>query len=1129
MRESRERSRGGEGGRGERGEGRDRNGSGWMSESGRKFGGVVDGGNEMEGEDIEGDMFGWERDARMERDGRERTGRRVRREETDDEDKEEGDEDEEGEGEEEEEERGRSKNFTVSLKTSEWWEKQEQGFPSLSELQMPDLKKRRERVPAEEKWKKKMARKREKNLLAEESTPAFERYLDREEGGEEWKKRKLNWMLEELVVMRPSPLVKLLNAQRSWISPKDVRYIIDRLLDDGEGLRAVRVLKWNQQMDWYEPNFDIYTRLAEEMARMSKISRCMEIYDMMMTRGMAPLATTYEIIINSLLKEGQAGEIEKAWALYQRMKQFAETAPSTDLQSTLFQYLSGGPWNTNFISRAETVLRDMQRSGGEGSEDMYSRLTQLLGRRGEVEKVEELMEEMKNLGLTPNRAALAAILEACAKSAVRKKARQPEFGKVETILKMYRREEGDGDGDGDKEGEAEEREEIKALAERAERGFAEIKKLKKNPDASMYSLTMESFSFAGWHEKVEKLYEEMEERKMVLNVKVHNLLMEAYCEMGKREKAENLLKEMVEGNEPLGVAYNALLKMYVEKGELEKVEEAFKNMEVVRCDQNEESYNLLIESYLQRAKRGQEIGEREEWLKKANDVYKEMKEKGGVGVNQKTFELMLSAFVEGDKKEEAKELYTTMQSTVGTKLKMTKDLKNSLIKVVGLKKILLDEKLKLKLDTNQRELLVGILLGGARIESHDNDRTYEIHFEQNVDNPLKLELLNYLYQSFRDWAQSAPKLRLNEKIYVSDSGSDSGSNSVSVSFENQHRKERRRGDLLVEKEEERTGKREAEKDEKILHFATVSHGSFRFYAHQWQPEAGKGKVPRLIHRWLSPRALAFWYMYGGSRCFVTGGILLNAKNYSVKEVSLVVDAMKARSMDCERRRRRGEGGDVIRFTGKSAEWLWKLMEPFVLESMREELRPREGSRRPSRREKERAERGGGEKGGEKGGRQHDGSFSGRTEEGGGEEEEEEERGGEEKRLLDMGSREESLWRENMGEDREDKRFSRSGEVEEGGERIKVEVGSRGGVEEVWTDSEMEGEEDEEERDERRERMMERREREKVHRQNGKSSNDGRDESDSDSEGEEEWVSLEEALEGEKLKAPKRAPRRVLSR
>jgi hypothetical protein len=181
-------------------------------------------------------------------------------------------------------------------------------------------------------------------------------------------------------------------------------------------------------------------------------------------------------------------------------------------------------------------------------------------------------------------------------------------------------------------------------------------------------------------------------------------------------------------------------------------------------------------------------------------------------------------------------------------------------------------------------------LGGAKVASHDNNRTYEITFELGDSTQAGSVLINHLYDMFADWAQQAPR---------SDVDDDDLGNLT-------HR------------------------------FSTVSHGSLRFYAHQYRPE-GQPVIPRLIHRWLNPLSLAYWYMYGGERCKETGGIILNACQYTSKELTLVVKALQARTIDCVIKKR--ASGNVLCFKDDSAVWVWKLMEPHILDELKELLRP----------------------------------------------------------------------------------------------------------------------------------------------------------------------------------------------
>lgn len=308
---------------------------------------------------------------------------------------------------------------------------------------------------------------------------------------------------------------------------------------------------------------------------------------------------------------------------------------------------------------------------------------------------------------------------------------------------------------------------------------------------------------------------------------------------------------------------------------LPEVEALFDRMKEKKCRPNLQSYNNLIDSYILRGQ-----------LDRAEEVFETMKRLQGFNPNQKTCSLMIEAFSKAGVSEKVKEVYAYLTER---KMELPDEVRANVAELVGEK---VPEKPKvMKLIPEQREMLVGVLLGGAKIASYDHNRTYEITFElgddgQEESGPI---LINHLYDMFADWAQQAPRVEVLD-------------DDVS----------------------------------KVRRFSTVSHGSFRFYAHQYRPE-GEPVIPRLIHRWLNPLSLAYWYMYGGTKCKNTGGIILNACQYSSKELTLVVKALKARTVDCVIKKRRS--GNVLLFKDESAAWIWRLMEPHILDELKDLLRP----------------------------------------------------------------------------------------------------------------------------------------------------------------------------------------------
>jgi hypothetical protein len=191
------------------------------------------------------------------------------------------------------------------------------------------------------------------------------------------------------------------------------------------------------------------------------------------------------------------------------------------------------------------------------------------------------------------------------------------------------------------------------------------------------------------------------------------------------------------------------------------------------------------------------------------------------------------------------------------------------------------KKSPLKLTDEQREILVGVILGDAHLETQTKGKTYRIKFEYGIKNK---SYANHLYEIFKQWVLTPPQLKQDET-------------------------------------------------HNNIWFQTVSSGAFRFYAHQFYD--GKRKcVPKLIHRYLTNRAIAYWYMDDGSiKSRESKGVIFNTHSFIKSDIELLINCLNSR-FNFEAGLRKQKDGYQIYISGRSYERFLEIVEPYIHKSMR---------------------------------------------------------------------------------------------------------------------------------------------------------------------------------------------------
>ena len=135
----------------------------------------------------------------------------------------------------------------------------------------------------------------------------------------------------------------------------------------------------------------------------------------------------------------------------------------------------------------------------------------------------------------------------------------------------------------------------------------------------------------------------------------------------------------------------------------------------------------------------------------------------------------------------------------------------------------------LKLTDLQRDIIIGTLLGDSSI-AKQKTKSYNIKVEQKLENK---EYIIHLFFIFKDWCGTEPKIR---KI--------KGGNA---------------------------------KDRESIWFRTYRHNSFTFYYNLFYG-GEKKSIPKLLHRYLNERVLAYWFMDDGTKA--KSGYILNTQSFT---------------------------------------------------------------------------------------------------------------------------------------------------------------------------------------------------------------------------------------------------------
>lgn len=150
----------------------------------------------------------------------------------------------------------------------------------------------------------------------------------------------------------------------------------------------------------------------------------------------------------------------------------------------------------------------------------------------------------------------------------------------------------------------------------------------------------------------------------------------------------------------------------------------------------------------------------------------------------------------------------------------------------------------LKLTSIQQQIIIGLILGDAHLATQNKGRTYRLLIEQSIKRKIYVQ---HLYDVFKDFVLTPPKI-IN---------------------------------------------RNPNKPDKVnIYFKTISHSAFQFYGQLFYKN-GKKIIPIDIQKYLTPTALAYWFMDDGAlKGTDRKGLRLNTEGFTEISVQLLCDKLK---------------------------------------------------------------------------------------------------------------------------------------------------------------------------------------------------------------------------------------------
>ncbi|VFQ66682.1 unnamed protein product [Cuscuta campestris] len=425
----------------------------------------------------------------------------------------------------------------------------------------------------------------------------------------QWHPSRLNWLYKELHGKKHDSLIRILNAQRGWLTQEYATYVVHRLLQIRAVHTAFMVYKWMMMQSWYQFDLNLATRVADCLGKECQIRKCREVYDDILNQGRVPDESTFHIL-TALYLSSSCGYLEEAFDIYRRMIQLGGYKPHLSLHNSLFEALveTKRHFCAENLERAEFVYKNMQAFGLQIHKDIFGGLIWLHSYQDSIDKdrIASLREEMCSRGIEEGTDVLESVLRACSKN-----------GDVDEAEKTW----------------------TKLLS---------FSNSSPSPQACLYRML--TYAKIGEHMKALEILRGMQEDMCSIRTIAYRKIIEILSKAQKQELAESVMKDFINrGLGPLMPSFIHMMAMYLVSGSHEKLESTF-FQSLKQCRTNQTVFSLYLQSLVEKGD-----------IKKAGEVFDEMAENPLIGVNARCCNNILRGYLSHGEHKKAEKVIEMMR------------------------------------------------------------------------------------------------------------------------------------------------------------------------------------------------------------------------------------------------------------------------------------------------------------------------------------------------------------------------------------------------------------------------------------------------------------------------------------